>query len=137
MFEAPTVHRDGIASLPSGALVLAENDFGIQAASFTSGPGTVWGVQYHPEYDCLDIAAATERYRETLVAEGMFTDASALEAFAADLRALQSNPADAALLWKHGLGPGIGTEALRLLEIRNWLYTLVLPRAAHPRNVLA
>jgi len=130
LFEAPTVHRDEIASLPTGAALLAANDFGVQAASFTHGRGTFWGVQYHPEYDYLDIAAAAERYGETLVKEGMFRDAAALDAFAADLRFLQDNPADPPLLWKHGLGPAMRTETLRLLEIRNWLETRVLPRAA-------
>ncbi len=51
VFEAPTVHRDEIASLPAGAATLAVNDFGVQAASFNVGRGTFWGVQYHPEYD--------------------------------------------------------------------------------------
>jgi GMP synthase (glutamine-hydrolysing) len=128
-FEAPTVHRDEIASLPAGAAALAVNDFGLQAASFNVGRGTFWGVQYHPEYDYLDIAAAAERYGETLVKEGMFHDAPALAAFAADLRALQAAPTDATLLWKHGLGLGVSNEALRLLEIRNWLNVNVLPRA--------
>jgi GMP synthase (glutamine-hydrolysing) len=128
-FEAPTIHRDEIASLPAGAKVLADNDFGVQAASFTHGRGTFWGVQYHPEYDFLDIAAAAERYGETLVTEGMFRDAAALAAFAAELRALQANPSDTRLLWKHGLGPAMRTETLRLLEIRNWLEAKVLPRA--------
>ena len=137
VFEAPTVHRDVIASLPAGAVVLADNDFGVQAAWFTSGRGTFWGVQYHPEYDYLDIAAAAERYGETLVAEGMFADAPALAAFAADLRALQANPADAALLWKHGLGPALRIEALRLREISNWLQAEVLPRVARPRGISA
>jgi GMP synthase (glutamine-hydrolysing) len=128
-FEAPTIHRDEIASLPAGAKILADNDFGVQAASFTHGRGTFWGVQYHPEYDFLDIAAAAERYGETLVTEGMFRDAPALAAFAAELRALQANPSDTRLLWKHGLGPAMRTETLRLLEIRNWLEAKVLPRA--------
>jgi GMP synthase (glutamine-hydrolysing) len=128
-FEAPTIHRDEIASLPAGAAMLAANDFGVQAASFTHGHGTFWGVQYHPEYDYLDIAAAAERYGETLVTEGMFRDVPALTAFAADLRALQANPSDTTLLWKHGLGPAMRTEKLRLLEIRNWLEAKVLPRA--------
>jgi GMP synthase (glutamine-hydrolysing) len=127
-FEAPTVHRDEIASLPAGATILAVNDFGVQAASFTSGRGTFWGVQYHPEYDFLDIAAAAERYGETLVSEGMFPDLPALTAFAGELRILQKNPADAPLVWKHGLGPAMRTEALRLLEIRNWLEAQVQPR---------
>jgi GMP synthase (glutamine-hydrolysing) len=125
-FEAPSVHRDEIASLPAGAEVLAGNDFGLQAASFTCGRGSFWGVQYHPEYDYLDIAAAAERYGETLVEEGKFADTKALASFAAELRALQEDPSDAALLWKHALGPAMQTETLRLLEIRNWLETKVL-----------
>jgi GMP synthase (glutamine-hydrolysing) len=128
VFEAPAVHRDAIASLPAGAAMLADNEFGVQAAAFTHGLGTCWGVQYHPEYDFLDIAAATERYGSTLVTEAMFRDASALAAFAAELRALQTNPHDAPLLWKHGLGPAMRSEALRLLEIRNWLEANVLTR---------
>jgi GMP synthase (glutamine-hydrolysing) len=127
-FEAPTIHRDEIASLPAGATLLASNDFGVQAAAFTHGRGTAWGVQYHPEYDYRDIAAAAERYGQTLVTEGMFEGRAALAAFAADLRALQADPADAPLLWKYGLGPAMRDEALRLLEIRNWLQTQVLSR---------
>jgi GMP synthase (glutamine-hydrolysing) len=100
----------------------------VQAAAFTHGRGTAWGVQYHPEYDYRDIAAAAERYGQTLVTEGMFPDTAALAAFAADLRALQADPADAPLLWKHGLGPAMRDEGLRLLEIRNWLQTQVFPR---------
>jgi GMP synthase (glutamine-hydrolysing) len=128
-FEAPTVHRDEIATLPPAATLLAENDFGVQAAVFRHGAGTFWGVQYHPEYDYRDIAAVTERYGQILVTEGMFRDMAALAAFAGEVRALQENPADATLLWKHGLGPGMRDESLRLLEIRNWLKTEVLPRA--------
>jgi GMP synthase (glutamine-hydrolysing) len=129
VFEAPTVHRDGIAVLPSGAAILAHNDFGVQAAAFTSGRGEFWGVQYHPEYDFIDIAATAERYGDILVSEGMFRDRPALSAFAAELRDLQANPLDTTLLWKHALGPGVRTEALRLLEIRNWLQLQVLPRS--------
>jgi GMP synthase (glutamine-hydrolysing) len=128
-FEAPTIHRDEIASLPAGAVLLAANDFGIQAAAFTHRCGTFWGVQYHPEYDFADIAAAAERYGETLVTEGMFRDIPALNAFAAELRTLQANPSDTTLLWKYGLGTAMRTETLRLLEIRNWLESQVLPYA--------
>jgi GMP synthase (glutamine-hydrolysing) len=128
VFEAPTVHRDEIASLPPGAALLAVNDFGVQAASFNAGRGTFWGVQYHPEYDYRDIAAVAERYGETLVKEGMFSDVSALAAFAGELRTLETNPSDETLLWKHGLGPAMRDKALRLLEIRNWLNVNVLPR---------
>lgn len=121
VFEAPTIHRDSIASLPACAATLAENDFGVQAASFTHGRGSFWGVQYHPEYDYIDIAAAAERYGDALVDDGTFRDAAALSMFANELRALQGNPADAPLLWKHGVGPAMRSESLRLVEIRNWL----------------
>jgi len=130
VFEAPTIHRDEAASLPPGALVLAANDFGVQAVTFEYGRGTFWGVQYHPEYDYIDIAAAAERYGQTLVDEGNFRDVPALQAFAGDLRTLQSNPTDAPLLWKHGLGQGMRSELTRLLEISNWLQAQVRPRAA-------
>jgi GMP synthase (glutamine-hydrolysing) len=130
VFEAPTIHRDEISQLPAGASILAVNDFGVQGASFTHGRGTFWGVQYHPEYGYLDIAAAAERYGQTLVDEGLFPDAADLTAFASDLRALTAQPADETLLSKHGLGPAMRSESLRLLEIRNWLEAKVLPRAA-------
>jgi hypothetical protein len=63
----------------------------------------------------------------------MFRDEPALAAFTTELRALQATPSDEALLWKHGLGRAMQDEALRLLEIRNWLEAEVLPRAT--RNV--
>lgn len=129
VFEAPTVHRDEIASLPAGAQILAANDFGVQALAFRYGRGTFWGVQYHPEYDYLDLAAAAERYGERLINEGMFRDVQALGEFALDLRALQSKPSDTVLLWKYGLGQAVHIEALRLLELRNWLDAQVRPRA--------
>ena len=129
-FEAPTIHRDEIATLPAGAATLATNDFGLQAASFTHGRGTFWGVQYHPEYDFIDIAAIAERYGQTLVTDGMFRNTAELATFIADLRALQSNPSDAPLLWKYGLGTTIRTESLRLTELRNWLQIQVQLRAA-------
>jgi len=128
VYEAPTIHRDEIGALPAGATLLASNDMGLQAAAFTHRRGSFWGVQYHPEYDYLDIAAAAERYGQTLVDEGLFRDLPALQAFAAELRQLQAQPANAPLLWKHGLGAAMSEPGLRLLELRNWLTQQVLPR---------
>jgi GMP synthase (glutamine-hydrolysing) len=121
VFEAPTVHRDSIEELPAGAEPLAQNDMGVQAAAFVSSRGTFWGLQYHPEYDYLDIAAAADRYGPTLVDEALFKDKGALEAFIADLKALNHDPQDRALLWKHGLGSAMQSEHLKLTELRNWI----------------
>ena len=121
VFEAPTVHRDSIEALPPGAKPLAENDMGLQAAAFIWSRGTFWGLQYHPEYDYLDLAAAADRYAATLINEGLFKDESAVEIFVADLKALNTDPQDRALLWKHGLGSGMQSERLKLTELRNWI----------------
>lgn len=128
VFEAPTIHLDEVSALPSGATVLASNEVSLQAATFSCLRSTVWGVQYHPEYDYLDIAAAAERYGSRLVEEGLFSDEAALAVFAGDLRRLQAAPSNAALAWKHGLGPAMTEPALRLREIHNWLVAEVLPR---------
>ncbi len=121
VFEAPTIHRDEIATLPSGAQVLAVNDYGLQSAAFVCGRSTFWGVQYHPEYDYLDLAGAGERYGGILVEDGMFSDMESLAAFTRELRSLASDPVNGPMLWRHGLGPAMREERLRTLEIRNWL----------------
>lgn len=46
-FTAFETHSDRIAELPSGAVTLAQNDFGVQAFRV----GRAYGVQFHPEYD--------------------------------------------------------------------------------------
>lgn len=129
VFEAVTVHRDDIAELPVGAVVLASNDMGVQAVELRHGPGVFWGVQYHPEYGFAEIAACAVRYGAKLIEDGLFADRAELEAFVADLRALGHSPGDRRLAWKHGLGPAVYQETLKLLELRNWLEIQVLPHA--------
>jgi GMP synthase (glutamine-hydrolysing) len=87
-------------------------------------------VQYHPEYGYRDVAAAALRYGPSLVQERLFTDEPALAQFAADLRTLEATPGEEPLLWKYGLGPAMASDALRLLELRNWLEAEVVPRHA-------
>jgi GMP synthase (glutamine-hydrolysing) len=129
VFEAPTIHRDVVTTLPADALVLATNEMGLQAASFTLGQGVVWGVQYHPEYDHIDIAAVARRYGHALVADGTFETGQSLEQFAQELEQLQLDPSHRALTFRHGLGPAMTDETLRRAEISNWLQHMVAPRA--------
>ena len=133
VFEAITVHRDDIAELPAGAVPLASNEMGLQALELRHGAGTFWGVQYHPEYTFAEIAATALRYGAKLIEEGLFADRAELEAFVADLRALMRNPRDRRLAWKHGVGPALQEESLKLVELRNWLERQVLPYAATRR----
>lgn len=129
VFEAITVHRDDIVELPAGAVPLASNEMGLQALELNFGAGVFWGVQYHPEYSFAEIAACAVRYGPKLIDEGLFADRAELESFVADLRALMRDPHDRRLAWKHGLGPAVQEETLKLAELRNWLELEVLPYA--------
>ena len=126
VFEAVTVHRDDIEQLPPGAVVLASSDMGVQAVELQHGRARFWGVQYHPEYSYADIAATTMRYAEVLLRERWFLARAALEAFVVDLKALQEQPQDHYLGWKHGLGPAMQDERLKLAELHNWLELVVM-----------
>ena len=127
IFEAVTVHRDDIERLPAGAVVLAGSDMGLQAVELRHGRGAFWGVQYHPEYSYAEIAATTLRYATVLLEEQLFVDRAGLESFVAELRALQLRPHDRPLCWKHGLGPAMQDERLKLAELHNWLELRVIP----------
>jgi GMP synthase (glutamine-hydrolysing) len=129
VFEAITVHRDDIADLPDAAVELARNEMGLQALELRHARGTCWAVQYHPEYSFAEIAATALRYEAVLIAEGLFAERAELEGFVAELRMLMHDPTDRRLTWKHGLGPALQQEALRLAELRNWLEQQVSPHA--------
>ena len=137
VFEAITVHSDEIEALPAGAVALASNEMGLQAVELTLGSGTFWGVQYHPEYSFAEIAATALRYGTVLLEEGLFASAAERDLFVADMRALMRNPRDRHLAWKHGLGPALQEERLKLAELRNWLECRVLPRRAQRQAALA
>jgi GMP synthase (glutamine-hydrolysing) len=128
VFEAVTVHSDAVEQLPAGALVLASNEMGLQAVELRLGAGTIWAVQYHPEYSYAEIAATTLRYADGLLEQGLFGSRSELDQFVAELRQLLQDPWNRRLAWKHGLGPAMQDERLKLAELRNWLELKVMPR---------
>jgi GMP synthase (glutamine-hydrolysing) len=128
VFEAVAVHSDDVEQLPAGALVLASNEMGVQAVELHVGPGTVWAVQYHPEYSFAEIAATTLRYADALLAEALFGNRAELQQFVAELRLLMHDPHHRGLAWKHALGPAMQDEQLKLAELSNWLQLQVMPR---------
>jgi len=127
VFEACTVHVDTVESLPANATALAHNDMGLQAAELRlKGGGSFWGVQYHPEYSCAEIAAMARRYADVLIRDGLVKDRAELDALSADLTALTENPGDARLAWRFGVGAAITDPLIKLAELRNWLERQVL-----------
>ncbi|MEO8065102.1 MAG: type 1 glutamine amidotransferase [Pseudomonadota bacterium] len=126
VFEACTVHVDTVDSLPAGSTPLAHNDMGLQAAEIRHKHGVFWGVQYHPEYSCAEIAAMARRYGEVLIRDKLVKDQAELDVLAADLVSLNENPDDARLAWRFGIGVSITDPVIKLAELRNWLEKQVL-----------
>ena len=126
VFEACTVHVDTVDSLPAGSTPLAHNDMGLQAAEIKHKHGVFWGVQYHPEYSCAEIAAMARRYGDVLIRDKLVKDQAELDELATDLVTLNEQPDDARLAWRFGIGPSITDPAIKLAELRNWLEKQVL-----------
>ena len=131
VFDALCVHQDEVCDLPPGAVVLAGNAVSdVQAACLHDGERSFWGVQYHPEYDLLQISAMFRRSAQRLVDRGLFPTIEQAQTFAADLRALHDNPGRADLAWRYGISPDIIDPNRHRREFANWLRVEVAPRLA-------
>ena len=127
-WDAPAVHSDEVASLPEGAVLLACNgETTVQAAEVRVGPGTFWGVQYHPEISLAEVAAALRRQASGLVEAGLARDKAEIELQAALVDALAAEPARRDLLWRLGLDAEVADQSRRTREIRNFVERLVGP----------
>ena len=130
-FNAPTVHLDEVESLPAGSSILATNAVSnVQSAEIHYNGTVAWGVQYHPEYPLREIAAIVRRIGKGLIAEGFFLDEKDIDGFAADLDALDQNPADKRLAWRHGISSNVLDTRMRVSEVANWIEYHVLPKRA-------
>ena len=131
VFDALCVHQDEVCDLPDGAVLLAGNAVSdVQAASLHDGTRSFWGVQYHPEYDLLQISAMFRRSAQRLVDRGLFPTIEQAQAFAADLRALHDDPGRADIAWRYGISPDIIDPNRHRREFANWLRVEVAPRLA-------
>ena len=128
VFDAFISHEDEITHLPPGALHLASNAFTrVQAVSITHRGGTLWALQYHPEYDLHELARLTWCRVEKLVRLGFFQDRAAAEAYIDRLEALHQDPSRRDIAWLLGIDGDLTNEDVRLAEVRNWLHRLVIP----------
>jgi GMP synthase (glutamine-hydrolysing) len=128
VFDAMTFHLDEVETVAPGTTVLATNATSeVQAIELRYGAAVAWGVQYHPEYPLREVAAIMRRSGINLVREGFFSDTEALTRYAAELDALDSNPADNALAARHGVDGAVLDKPTRVREVANWLEQRVLP----------
>ena len=131
VFDALCVHQDEVCDLPDGAVLLAGNAVSdVQAASLHDGTRSFWGVQYHPEYDLLQISAMFRRSAQRLVDRGLFPTIEQSQHFAADLRTLHDDPNRADIAWRYGISPDIIDPDRHRREFANWLRVEVAPRLA-------
>lgn len=121
-FDGFTSHADIVSRIPEGARLLASNAFAnVQALDVQLGEGSFWAVQYHPEYDCAEIAALSVARRDELIAQGSLSDAGAARAYADDLNQLHEQPDRLDLAWKLGVDQDVLDPHVRTIEARNWL----------------
>ena len=129
VFDALCVHQDEVDSLPDGAIRLAGNGVSdVQAVSLHEGDRSFWGVQYHPEYDLLQIAAMFRRSARRLVDRGLLADMPTAERFADEVRALHDDPSRKDIAWRYGISADIIEPDRHRVEFANWLKTEVAPR---------
>lgn len=135
-FDAPAIHTDEVASLPSGATLLASNETTeVQAAEIRCGSGIFWGVQYHPEISLFEVAAALRRQSDDLIEHKLATSEGDIEQQARLVEGLHEAPDRRDLAWRLGLDAQVTVPALRTAEIRNFIDALVHPtRAARGRG---
>jgi GMP synthase (glutamine-hydrolysing) len=128
VFDAVTVHLDEVETLPPGSTALAANAVSqVQAAEIRGGEAVAWAVQYHPEYPLREVAAIVRRAGIHLVGEGFFTDEEDLRCYVAELDALDRQPENKALAWRHGIDGAVLDQKMRTREVANWIARAVLP----------
>lgn len=127
-FDAPTVHSDEVGVPPGDIVVTAANAVtDVQAAEIRHEGGVFWGVQYHPEYSLIDIAATLRRYGTRLIDDGFFRSLAELETHAAAIQTLGEDKGRHDLAWRLGIDSDLLQPATRMAEIANWLSYAVRP----------
>ncbi|MDQ4134569.1 MAG: type 1 glutamine amidotransferase, partial [Pseudomonadota bacterium] len=121
-YDAPAIHLDIVTVSPADCTVLSFNaNSAIQAAEIRADGGSLWGVQYHPEFSLLELATILERRAEILVREGFCESLEDAAAYVADLAALDAEPHRQDLAWRHGLDAEVLDPVRRTREIRNFV----------------
>ena len=126
-FDAIAIHRDDVATVPDGAIVLAANAMSrVQALAVETDGGRFWGVQYHPEFDLATIARLIRRDREDLIDQGLFRAGEDVQSLTTHFAELHDDPNRKDLAWRYGLDAAVLDPAHRMQELANWLRRDVL-----------
>ncbi|MCA9189476.1 MAG: type 1 glutamine amidotransferase [Pirellulaceae bacterium] len=129
VFDGFISHDDEITHLPPSCTHLASNAWTrVQAVSVQLQGASFWGLQYHPEYDLRELARLTYCRIPKLMRYGFFQTEQAAHEYVGDLEALHSDPTRKDIAWKLGIDEDVMNNDVRLIEVRNWITKLVIPR---------
>lgn len=128
-FDALTSHEDHVVEVGSTTTILATNAFSkVQAVHVEHSRGTFWAVQYHPEYDLIDVAQLGILRAPQLITQGFFRDADDADNYLRQLETLHADRARKDLLYRLAVGHDVLDEDIRRCEPRNWLDRMVKAR---------
>ncbi len=128
IFDAITVHLDEVSRVPDGGVVLASNAMSaVQALEIRRDERTFWGVQYHPEFDFLDIAVVLRRYGKALLEEGLFATLDDVNLVVENLLTLHVDPQSIEARDHLKIDDVVASFSWRTMELNNWLQACIVP----------
>ena len=83
-------------------------------------------MQYHPEFDLLQLVQLYTLYAEDMIAQGFFADAAELVAYRDKVAALAADHGNGALAWQLGVDEDLLDDKRRRAEILAWIEAKVL-----------
>jgi GMP synthase (glutamine-hydrolysing) len=127
VFDAFTSHVDEVSVLAPNSLLLASNAWSrVQACCIDDELQSFWAVQYHPEYDCHEVASLCKLRKDELVAQGAFASHADAERTVELLEELHVHPDDSNAAEELGVSAPLLDPDIRTREVRNWLDERVL-----------
>jgi GMP synthase (glutamine-hydrolysing) len=127
-FDGLASHEDHVVEVGPTTTVLASNELAsVQAVHVEHERGVFWAVQYHPEYELIDVAQLGVLRAAQLVRQGFFVDAADAESYLRQLEDLHADRSRKDLAYRLGVGSDVLDERTRAREVRNWLDGLVKP----------
>jgi GMP synthase (glutamine-hydrolysing) len=127
-FDGLASHEDHVVEVGPTTTVLASNEFAsVQAVHVEHERGVFWAVQYHPEYELIDVAQLGVLRAAQLIRQGFFADTADATSFLRQLEDLHADRSRKDLAYRLGLGSDVLDECIRVREVRNWLDGLVKP----------
>ncbi len=132
IFDAPCIHYDEVTVLPEGCTLLASNAHShVQAAIVPLGKSEVWAVQYHPEFDLIQLSMLLTLYKQNMLDQGFVKSVEELTDYQSKLDDLAANSKDNAASWQLGIDSDIINDEIRRAEIINWVNHVIQGKQNH------